>query len=274
MAETNTYHWKKFTSSGYKITDESVIEISTEGIQLSFIYPFIEDDSLITSFLKNHSSFTIDKKSKTLIEELIHHYKLPIESNSFCALGAVIQQDYIYYFENPINTSSGVYDDLEFEYLQFKQLFDLIEIQLVNEDLSRFENITVKFEEKFTFKSVFIFKELFTSLIEYYDLTAENFNEKKEEILKSKRSIKLDKLAEFHKLKHIKDLYKFITSKKENANVSNEDLRFVVCFLLLSQIPINQMAAEFTVPPNTKDVAISDINNLRKYINGDKKIFY
>ncbi|HFG1537772.1 hypothetical protein [Flavobacterium psychrophilum] len=274
MEENKTYHWKQFSRNKYILSVNQTSNISTKDLNLTSVLPFFEENGFIISFINKYSSFTIDKNSKKLIENLIQHYKLPFEIGSICLLSASLQEDYINYFENPINTSKKGFEDVEKEYLEYKELFDLVEKHLFNKHLNDFDRIIFSFKKSYTFKSIFVFKELMSSFIAHHGITIENFSEKKTEILASKSNLKLDKLSEFHKLNYIQGLFNLITSQKEEETISNELLRFIVCFLLLSQIPVNKMASEFTLPSNPDDVAISDINNIRRYINGDKKLFY
>lgn len=274
MEENKTYHWKQFSRNKYILSVNQTSNISTKDLNFNSVLPFFEENGFIISFINKYSSFTIDKNSKKLIENLIQHYKLPFEIDSICLLSASLQEDYINYFENPINTSKKGFEDVEKEYLEYKKLFDLVEKHLFNRHLDDFEHIIFGFKKPYTFKSIFVFKELMSSFIAYHDITIENFSEKKAEILVTKSNLKLDKLSEFHKLNYIQGLFNLITSQKEEETISNELLRFIVCFLLLSQIPVSKMASEFTLPSNPNDIAKTDINNIRKYINGDKKLFY
>jgi hypothetical protein len=274
MEENKIYNWKQFSRNRYILYNNQHFNISTKNLHLNSVLPFFEENGFIISFIDKYSSFTIDKNSKNLIENLIQHYNIPFDIDSICVLSASLQEDYINYFENPINTAKKGFEDVEKEYIEYKELLDLVEKHLWNKHLYDFKSIIFNFKKPYTFKSIFIFKELMSSFIAHHGITIENFSEKKTEILASKSNLKLDKLSEFHKLNYIQGLFNLITSQKEEETISNELLRFIVCFLLLSQIPVNKMASEFTLPSNPDDVATSDINNIRRYINGDKKLFY
>jgi hypothetical protein len=274
MEENKIYQWKQFSRNRYILSNNHHFNISTKNLHLNSFLPFFEENGFIISFIDKYSSFTIDKNSKNLIENLIQHYNLPFDIDSICVLSASLQEDYINYFENPINTAKKEFEEVEKEYLEYKELLDLVEKHLWNKHLDDFKRIIFDFKKPYTFKSIFIFKELMLTFIAYHGITIDNFSEKKVEILSTKSNLKLHKLSEFHKLKYIQSLYKLLTSQKEEATISDKSLKFIVCFLLLSQIPVNQLANEFTLPSNPKDVAKTDVSNIRNYINGHKKLFY
>lgn len=266
-----TYFWNIFSKKGYtELNRDLGISFQISEINFQELKPFFENDFIL--YHQNITSFTIAKSSKKLIDELIDVYNLKLNNVTLYGLSAILQKDYINYHDIPINTSSGEWDDIEYFNVELHKLFYFIEMQLKNQSLASFNDITVNFGEKTEFKSVFIFKEIFDSLIHFYKINLENFEDVKSEKLAQIANIRLDKLPEYHKLKYIQGLFKLVTSDGSLKNITNNNLRFIGCFLLLSQIPVNSLANELTVPNNPKDIHISDINNIRNYLNGTKKI--
>jgi hypothetical protein len=84
-------------------------------------------------------------------------------------------------------------------------------------------------------------------LAESYNLTLENFDSRKQELLKNTNNIKFELLDEFYKYYFSISLYKYISkSKKITSNLSNKYLKYVIQLLHISQIPI--IKTHFEVP--------------------------
>ncbi len=108
------YNWKSFSLKGYKEIDIATLNFNTRDINLQDIIPHFEDKAIILDFINSFSSFTITKQSKNLIDKLIDFYNLEINSTSLYALAAILQNDYSYHNDNPINTSKEEFIDIEF----------------------------------------------------------------------------------------------------------------------------------------------------------------
>lgn len=264
------YKWKSFSIGGYKEIDGTPLTFSTSSVNLEDLISHFEDKGIILDFLKQFSSFTIAKQSKNLIDNLIESYNLNVDSINLCALAAILQYDFSHHYDNPINTSKGEFDDIEFFHLELKLLFDLVEIRLNNESLENYEGVTFKIgnnRPEFVFNSPFIFKDLIDAFITAHNIDRDNFEKVKQHELSNIVNVKLDRFSEYHKQKHIVALGKYITLKQKPTN---NDLRFIACFLLLSQIPISSTATELLIPSDSKDVSHSDLVTLRKYVTGEK----
>jgi hypothetical protein len=265
-----TYNWKSFSIGGYKEMDSVSLTFHTDGVNFKDILPHFENTDVIHHFFNQYSSFTIAKQSKVLIDELIKFYKLETDSINLYALSAILQNEYSYYYDNPINTAKGEFKDVEFLHLELKSLFDLVEIHLNNESLENFESITFKIggnRQAFVFESFFIFRDLMEAFINAHNIDKDNFERVKHNLLSQTVNVKHENLSDYHKQKYIIGLYSYIAP---NQKPDSNNLRFIACFLLLSQIPVSSMADEITIPSNPKDVSHSDVTTLRKYVVGEK----
>lgn len=267
------YKWKYFEKTVYTETNADLCSlISLENTSFEFIYPYLENSYLIDDFCKSYDSFTIDKKSKKLIDHLVTVYSLKESKESLYGLAAAIQSHFINIYNNPLKIGDDVYD-LEMDYYEYKTLFGLIEIFVFGKSLAPFKSVTIDYNSKIVLKSSFVYKTILYSLVEHYRITKDNFHKIKKEELSQKSSLKLDKLPEFNKSKYIFALHQYITEDTPRIKIINKNLKFIACFLLSSQIPISKLSKEIILPDYIKDVEQSDIVNLRKYLNDEKKLF-
>lgn len=267
------YKWKCFEKTVYTETNANLCSlISLENISFEFIKPYLENFYLIDDFCNSYNGFTIDKKSKKLIDQLVTIYSLKEPKESLYGFAAAIQSHFINIHNNPIKIDDDVYD-LEMDYFEYKTLFGLIEKFVFEESLAPFKSVTINYNSKIVIKSSFVYKTILYSLVEHYGITKDNFHKIKNKELSQKSSLKLDKLPEFHKYNYIFALHKYITEGNPKIGIINNHLKFIACFLLSSQIPISKLSGEIIMPDSNKDIEHSDIVNLRKYLKGEKKLF-
>lgn len=269
-----TYFWKNYRKGSYSIINENCETIKTENIDIEFISHLYNTElDFVYNFAKKYNSFTIEKSSIKAIEYLIESFKLKFTTNQLAFFSAILQQEIIFYTENPFNTSTNQFSDVENEYKDVIQLFTLIKKRLKNQALNDFKGITFEFSNSIKIKSTFILKDILDTYINFYDIDLNNLETKKEERLSDCSNFDLDKLLEVTKLKHLHALNNFIISSTSNLSEERKN-KFIVSFTLLSQIPINQNSEEILIPANLREVSKADVNNLRKKLRGEHKIFY
>lgn len=267
------YKWKSFEKTVYTDTNfDLCYHISLENISFNFIHPYLENSYLIDDFCISYDGFTIDKKSKNLIDHLVTAYSLKESKDSLYGLSAAIQSHFINIYNNPIKIDDDVYD-VEMDYFEYKILFGLIEKFVFEESLAAFKSVTIDYNSKIVLKSSFVYKTILYSLVEYYGITKNNFHKIKDQELSQKSFLKLDKLPEFHKYNYILALHKYITEGTPKIRIIDNHLKFIACFLLSTQIPISKLTREIILPNSKKDTEHTDIVNLRKYLNSEKKLF-
>jgi hypothetical protein len=268
MSDSNTYKYKVLNINGsYEIPQVQRLKtFEIHRCDLSFITPFFINPSYIENFKSNFSSITILENITVLIDELLKNNSLEEKKLDFYVLVCAIQKEYIKYFEMPFDTKDEMSADFQGLHKELSELLDLLHTYL--QDANSIKKISFKSSTSVVFKNLFIIRDVLNTLLNNYDLTLDNFKQKKREILEDYTRNDLSKLGEKFKFETIQGLHNFITREKpSNVNFRNEDLRFVGSVLHLSQVSVSARSTEIILTDLKNLVSLTDISNLRNYLD-------
>jgi hypothetical protein len=237
-----------------------------QNCDLSFITPFFDNSSFLENFKNNYSSIAILENITLLIDELLKNNSLEEKKLDFYVLVCSIQKKYVKYFETPFDKEDEMSADFQNLHNEVSVLLDILYTYL--QDANSIQKISFKSSTSVVFKNLFIIRDVLNALINNYDLTLDNFKQKKREILEDYTRIDLSKLGEKFKFETIQGLHNFISrGDLPNTKIVNNDLRFVGSILNLSQISINAKSHEIIFTDLKNLVSLTDISNLRNYLD-------
>lgn len=269
MTNSITYFYKELNINGsYQLpqNERLISSYNIENSDLSFIIPFFYNPSFIENFKNKYSSISILNKTTLLIDDLLKRYDLEDKKLDFYVLVCAIQKEYVKYFETPFDTKDEMSADFQGLQKEYSELLDLLHAYL--QDANSIQKISFKSSTSVVFKNLFIIRDVFNVLVNNYDLTLDNFKQKKREILEDYTRIDLSKIGEKFKFETIQGLLNLITREKpSNLNFRNEDLRFVGSVLHLSQVSVSARSTEIILTDLKNLVSHSDISNLRNYLD-------
>lgn len=257
MTDNRTYHWKNLNLDKKYLLESlnKTSQINTNDIDFSFIKKYFKDSTFLDDFTNYHDAILISKRIKKLIDDLLESYNLVSFQNEFYVLSAIIQKEYIYYYENPLDLDEPLMKDFQSASKDIKALFEILRQKLDNGN-SLIKSASFNLGENKTIKSFFIVDEILEILIDSYGLTLDNFDLVLSDNIERYVNVNMKELAEYHKWRFIHGFYNFIKSKDYNGTVESHDLKFIVMLFHISQIPINVMQFE-----------ISDSNSIEDYFD-------
>lgn len=267
MSDSNTYKYKVLNINGsYEIAQgQRLRTFEIHRCDLSFITPFFINPSYIENFKSNFSYITILENITILIDELLKNNSLEEKKLDFYVLVCAIQKEYVKYFEMPFDTKDEMSADFQYMQKELSELLDLLHTYL--QDANSIKKISFNSSTSVVFKNLFIIRDVLNTLVDNYDLTLDNFKQKKREILEDYTRNDLSKLGEKFKFETIQGLHNFI-SREDLSNTINrsEHLRFAGAVLALSQISINAKSHDIIYNDLKNLVSLTDISNLRNYL--------
>lgn len=253
----NVYNYHKiYSSSEYE--EDVLIDLD----KLTFLNnPIWEEEKF------NHIQLSIPQNIFHLLIELLKNYQLEEQLSDFVKVLAISQKLYYQKAEH-LEKSDKLSEDFLNLTKDLSELFDVIKQFLFSD--SRLYLKSIYFKNKTNSSVVgnfFVVSDIYSSIIEYYGFTKENFEERKTEILSMEDVSHLVDDSELFKTKIIRYLFNLLLDKDFKKS---EILRFIGVFLHLSQIQSNnnqELLIYQTLSDNLKAV---DTKNLNHYI-GRKK---
>lgn len=280
MSDLKTYLWKELNIYGkyISISQADTISFSLDDINRSFVLSFYEEsfgwENYIDDFLSTHNEATMPLKAKKLIDELLRLNNIIGLNIEFYTLACIFQKAYIHLIENPRNMRLPGMKDFQNESTELKILLQIIHDNL-NNIPPKVASISFKGKKTETVKNFLIVNDILRLLAEGYNLTLENFERRKKELLDNTNNVKFDSLDEFYKYYFSLSLNNYISNViSSDSKFSSAQLKFVLQFLHITQIPINK--SFFEVPSSAKledYCTLDNIKYLHSFISRPKSFF-
>lgn len=277
MRDSNTYFWKELTLDKKFIEVETNVSslIETTNSNLSFISAFFNESQFLNQFLTNHQFFTISNFAKKLIDSLLIKHKIHNLNSEFYLLSAIFQKEYIDSYQTPPDMGKRIFEDFQNERKDLEELLNVL-----HDKLKKGNGIlnSISFKTKgntITINNFFIVKDVFDILITKYDLSIENFEERRIELIGETNNHKLGLFDEYQKWIFVKGLYNYISKDRmKNETLLNEDTRFVGSFMHIAQIPINKTQFEIIKIDDVNTlISINEIKYLHSFLTRPKSFF-
>ncbi len=280
MNESKTYLWKEL-NIGKKytlISDVSPCTIPNTNIDNRFILSFYDIsmgwDNFISDFLDNYEAITFPVTIKKLIDDLLEFQKIEDKNNEFYYLACIFQKVYISLKDSSRNVRYSDIKSFQDESIDLKLLLNILHDYLSNSP-SKVKSISFKKNSPKRIENFFIINDILRILAEGYNLTLNNFENRKKELLNNTNNVKFDLLDEFYKYYFSLSLYKYISNEIAiDYKFLNAHLKFVTQFLHISQIPINKTYFEVPKSLMLDDFCSpDDLKYLRSFISRPKSFF-
>lgn len=257
MTDNRTYYWKnlQLDKKYYPISNDNNSQVTTIDLDFFFIKKHLHEYAFIDNFISSYDAIQISKKHKKLIDDLLKSYSLTSLQDEFYILAAIIQKEYIHYYENPKDLNEPLVKDFQEASKNIKVLFEILKEKLNNGN-SLIKSASFNLGKNKTIKNFFIVEEILDILISSYGLTLDNFDLVLTDNIERYLNISMKKFDEYYKWLCINGFYNFIKSKTHNNKIESYNLKFVIIFLQISQIPVNPK--HFEVP---------DSNNIKNYFD-------
>ena len=280
MSDLKTYLWKELNIYGkyISISQADTISFSLDDINRSFVFSFYEEsfgwENYLEDFLSTHNEAMMPLKAKKLIDELLRLNNITGLNIEFYILACIFQKTYIHLKENPRNMSLPGMKDFQNESKELKILLQIIHDNL-NNIPPKVASISFKGKKTETVKNFLIVNDILRFLAESYNLTLENFERRKKELLDNTNNVKFDSLDEFYKYYFSLSLNNYISNViSSDSKFSNEHLKFVLKFLHISQIPIKRNYFEVPNSLLLDDYSNSnDLKYLHTFLSRSKSFF-
>ena len=175
MTSNRTYHWKNlnFEKRYVEELQEETTLINIKDFDFTSFKNYNKIDELIERFISEHDGVRISNRFKKLIDDLLIEYNLK-SNNEFYIISAVLQKDYIYFYNNPVDINETFVKDFQDARKDLKVLFEALKLKL-NSGVVTLNSL--RLDNKKTIKNFFVKTEVIEKLIEAYGLTNENFEE-------------------------------------------------------------------------------------------------
>lgn len=259
------YKWKQFSG-----INEDYINlgkgIPVEKYPVSNIYLLTKDLSEFAKpFIKTYSELYVPSYNESLLKSFLNEIGFQDEINSFRILGCSIQEKYALDYNYQLNNGN---QDRDKDFGSYKKDYSSFLDWLgkyLEEDKDAFKNILFRNTEgNLSIKNTFLIDDVYGILNSHFSLSKENFEVRKEEIIKEVSSFKVDKSTERIKKKFILCLYQFFNSK---FTIKTQCLRYVGVILHIFSVPTNNSDGYIELSDNINDLMESvDVNNLLHYI--------
>lgn len=276
MTTNNTYHWKTLDlNKNYILVEiQNTLKFNTKDLKFNFIYSHFKNDTVfIESFTKQYDEILIGIKQVKLIDILLENFDLSEFKNEFYAISAIMQSEYLKYYNDPADFNVPLLKDFQDESKDIETLFKVLKLNL-DEENKMMSSVRFDIGQEYKIKNFFVIKDILKRLSKSYGLTHENFEKIKKEELENTNHHKLKSLDEYTKWRFCCSLYSFICSQNNKSDIASDNLRFVGYMLAISQIPINKSHFEIPDSDNIKDLIDTDsIKYLRLFIDRPKKFF-
>lgn len=251
--DENVYTYHKIPASA-DFEDNILIKL----VRLKFLGDAIWEEE---SF--NYTLFSLPQNIFRLLTELLEEYELSEYLPDFTKVLAISQKLYNQKAEH-LEKSDQLSEDFLDLTKDLSELFDILKQYLISDNKSYIKSVYFKNKTKsYSIGNFFVVSDIYSSIVEYYGFTKENFKERKAELLDAEDISHLINDSELFKTKLIRYLFNILFDKEFNKS---ETLRFIGLFLHLSQIKSNNNQ-EILIYQNLSDNLESiDIKNLNHYI--------
>ncbi|WP_321826266.1 hypothetical protein [Maribacter dokdonensis] len=255
------YTIKKYVGN----SDYVDFDISLEDISLSInLNPsqlhFLEPE--MNGNLINFEKVSLPTSSYNNLKSLLNHFNLSEQLELFVLLLANTQHYYLLYSEK---VSDSMMEDFMEEKKEMVKFLSVLEKSLFYGG-SQTHSISFKFkEETITIKNNFIQSDIYRVLLNQFDISKENFRERKEELLNSSSRFRFEKGGEYVKsvvVQYISNLFRIYAS----TIGQNQLLRFSGVFLHIAEIPSNNNLDEVVVGDIDNALRLIDYTNMRHYL--------
>ena len=281
MDESKEYKWE--TLSGKKkyfaVSDDNSVLFKRSDLNPSALHPFLniissyDLDNIFERFEKNYEEIRIATKTKKLIDDLLVANSVDNLNIEFYFIACVLQEKYISCFERKNELSQPLVRDFQDRYKDLILLLDIIYDKLNNNKIV--SSISFKGDKTRTISNFFVVNDTLRIIIEGYGITIENFEKRKNELLKNTNSFLFEKRDEFWKFVFAKGLYDFISrGRSVSDKMKNEHIRFVGQFLHIAQIPVKKSPFEILDANDLGEIlSLQEIKHLRIFIKRSKSFF-
>jgi hypothetical protein len=276
MEDENKYLWSNLKKGAYSQIASDIP--SEEYNTIPFKNIVISDEALILNFYKSYNKIIIPKEIESLLKLLLARYGLSEFIEEFIILSCAIQKSFI--------VSKGIREDMKHDVLlqdfenskkDYTEFLKIIKTYLFSKTKNNIHSISFKFNSSPTvpITNFFVLDEVYEAICKGFGITKENFEERKEELLNLTNNVSLSRSSEKVKTSIVTNLYEFILI---GGYSHSDSLRFVGCFLHISQIPSNsskrkrERVRDIDLDNNIDSFLKSiEIKNLTHYIKRQKK---
>lgn len=261
MAE-NVYELKKYVGSSNYINFAE--NLNTEKIttlqHLKLLMSDSEEIKINAEFIR------LPENSILNLKELLTYFGLAKFKNEFLSFISIAQSTYLLYNEK---VEGKEIQDFLSEKKDLEILFDALESYLF-QSRKELHSISFKFQTKPTIsiKNFLVIDDIYKSLLQYYSLTKDNFQEKKFNLINEfTNPFNYKKGGQFVVMNLIKCLFQFI--KQEINDISdNKALKFCGVYLHICQIPSNRKSDSIAIEGIENSLHLIDHQNLMHLKNG------
>ncbi|MFV8324674.1 hypothetical protein [Flavobacterium sp. ZS1P14] len=266
------YNWKVLINETYEeiSTDFRTYDIDTS--KLSFFKKYFLESEFIISFESKYTSLIVSEKLIRTLTSLLKNYNLESHLESFLILASAFQHHYITQltkYENRKHDTDQLLKDFMNEGKDLEPLFVILHKFLNGEIQMEIHSISFKFNSNpktLPIKNFFITQTIYKAICDKLELTLENFEHRKVELINNTNITDFRKTLENIKQRQINGLFKFISFHNDDLEKSSTNLKFIGCFLTLCQIPVNTNRLEIPSTENISEMfSTEDLKNLRHY---------
>ncbi|RZK26961.1 MAG: hypothetical protein EOO43_01170 [Flavobacterium sp.] len=260
------YQWRKFLNNEY-------IQEELPASQ-SFLYPISapvlgeELRKLSAFFYTGYSCIALPSLNNKLFIELLQWAGLSHLKLNFVTIGSALQYSHSENYKIEMNNLTKGFDS---EKEAYKNLLDILENYIFSDSHKDLHSISFKYNYGSTKKvdNFFVVKDIYEAMCLGYDLNANNFQDRKTEILSLTNQYKVSRYSEKIKTDFSQALYYTLSS---NFTQKSKLLQFIGSLFHIFQVPTNNNEA-IELYETLDDLLISiDIKNFRHYITGRIKL--
>lgn len=261
------YYWKEFVNAEYRDI-ELIQQSEIPNLEFRAINENIDLSGF--SFSKPIKTISLPQQIKNKFEQLFCKYQISEFSNQLISFGAVLQSTYI---NNIHDTDDPLLRDFDLESKELEKLLDCLENFIFEKNRKDLYSIQFTFQRNkpISLKNYFVVSDIYSAICQGFDISKENFAERKIELLSKTNQFKVHLHSEYTKSVGIQFLFEILN---ENIKI-NSKLRFVGAFLSLCFITTNNKNLEFNNSSNLEDLLKSiDLHNLNHYIKRPKNYLH
>lgn len=259
--EKLNYTLKKYVGNSeyvdFDITLQDIsLSINLNTSQLHFLEP--EMNGSLIKFEK----VSLPSSSYNNLKSLLNHFSLSEQLDLFVLLLANTQHYYLLYNEK---VSDPMMEDFMKEKEEMKKFLSVLEKNLFHGN-SQSHSISFKFkEETVTIKNNFIQSDIYRVLLNQFDISKENFKERKEVLLDNSSRFRFGKGGEYVKSKVVQYMSNLFRIHAPTIG-QNQFLRFCGVFLHTAEIPSNNNLDEVLVGDIEDALKMIEYANMRHYL--------
>jgi hypothetical protein len=233
-----TYKYRLYRNGSYFTNQEDceLITISSGG------FPIEMEEVDFDQFLEKYDSILVPKDIYVLSKQLLEKYKFTYTTSEFISLLAAVQDHYLTFAEQ--DHTQTIFKDFETEDKDWNSLFTMIEAYLFREnsehDFSSINFSSVKrvvnnsgrlipLSNTASITNTFVVNDIYDALCKAWNITRENFFEKKKEFLKGTNKYAFSQAATSIKIEFTQVLNNLIfPAVIQNKNEKNRCIGFIL----------------------------------------------